>query len=671
MTTKKTIEPGLHPYIILDHFSTVERSIIDKLSKEWYVTNGGGILTLGSTSSYGYCLIKPTDKFQKMFNLNREIVVVFSSYPDFEPRTLDVFDSVFEKYEALRLDNICTVLISRDIHISTKLSNLLKSDPESRIIIPFHYEELLTNMDPYFLENRFRNKFYNRDLFAFQAPIKNEFFFFGRNDLVHEIVNRHRSNENSGLFGLRKTGKTSVIFSINRTLQKLKESSVFIDCQNPSFHKKRWNRALHYVITQLKEQNNISIEISPSDLYTEESASEYFEKDILALYRKNQKKSFLLIFDEIENITKDISPSSHWTNDMDFVLFWQTLRSLFQKFILTNTRTVFTFLIVGTNPKCIEVPTIHNSDNPIFKKIPYQYIKGFDVPHTREMVKILGGYMGLLFDEIIYAKLTEEFGGHPFLIRHLCSIINKIAIGNRPIRVDKAIYEQAKERFKRENSTYIEMVLNVLKDSYPEEYEMLIYLATNNMESFLNLANEFPELVSHLLGYNIVDYNNGNYNFSIEAVKEYLVKQHKYKKIFTTDEEKWKEISERRNLLERNLRLLVRRQLQAVMGKADAKNFVLDILGNPRKSKCISIGYNEIFDGASVDLYFMDLIKIINKRYDIFKNVFGANQADIIRKLEAVNERRADAHANTLSEDEMNYFRVCISNIESKIEDFM
>ena len=60
---------------------------------------------------------------------------------------------------------------------------------------------------------------------------------------------------------------------------------------------------------------------------------------------------------------------------------------------------------------------IQDIDNPIFNQIPCQYIPAFSVEQTADMVKTLGYIMGLKFDDIVCAKLTEDFGGHPFLIR--------------------------------------------------------------------------------------------------------------------------------------------------------------------------------------------------------------------------------------------------------------
>lgn len=58
-------------------------------------------MRLGATSKYRYCLIKPTDLFGKKFNLRREVVVVFSAYRKFEPRTFDAIADVFDRNKSV------------------------------------------------------------------------------------------------------------------------------------------------------------------------------------------------------------------------------------------------------------------------------------------------------------------------------------------------------------------------------------------------------------------------------------------------------------------------------------------------------------------------------------------------------------------------------------------
>ena len=378
------------------------------------------------------------------------------------------------------------------------------------------------------------------------------------------------------------------------------------------------------------------------------------------------KGRILIIFDEIEHITFGVSPSEHWKKDNDSLFFWQSIRSSFQ-----SNQGVFTYLIVGTNPKCVEMPSINGTDNPIFSQIPYQFIPSFDVTQTKEMVNKLGGIMGLRFDEIIYGKLTEDFGGHPFLIRLVCSKIHNIVKQNRPARVDKAIYESSKKEFERDNSSYIEMVINVLKEYYHDEYEMLTMLSIGDVKQFNEFAQISKEYTSHLIGYNILDENNGIFTFKIEAIKRYLESKNKYVKIGLTNEEKIKEISDRRNRIEPQLRNVVRTTLQAKLGPQNAKRSVLCIMGASREQKYYTFSLKELFDPNKSEIYWEDLRKIISKHWDVFQNIFDKDQQRFNTYMDNINKYRADAHAKSVSDEEMSEFRLSATKIERLLADFL
>lgn len=658
--------PGINPEVTISHFTENEQTIIKKLSSQWYITNGGGQVKLGPTSTYRYFLMKPADFFQEMFNIEREIVVIFSPYTEFQPRTLDAIDRVIKNYQSLRIEKICSVVISKDNLVSQKIAELLHQDPESPIVIPFSYSELLNPIDDYFLRNRFKSHFYTRDLFAFEAPLKTDLYFFGRNDLVHEIVNRHRSNENSGLFGLRKTGKTSVIFGVERALSQDEGKAIFIDCQNPAFHRRRWYESLHFILREIMKRYGLPLSLEPRALFTEKEAPQRFERKIVEIYKELGNKNILIIFDEIENITFQISPSKHWAKGMDFIYFWQTLRSLFQ-----SLDRVFSYMVVGTNPLCIEVPTINGVDNPIFNHFPFRYIPGFTVQQTREMVRRLGRIMGLRFSEILYSKLTEDYGGHPFLIRHVCSVINKLASGERPNDINKTMYENAKGYFNREYSGFIQMIINVLLNHYPDEYLMLEYLALGEIKKFNGLVQDYPNYVNHLLGYGIISRLGDTYEFQIESIKQYLVEKGRYKKMELTKDEMLAEISERRNILEPKLRSIVKTQMQAAYGVSQASREVLITYGSRRQSKYGHLSYDSLFNPNECEIYFEDLRKLVVKHWELFKNIFSGDKTDFNQKMLAINKYRADAHAKDLDMTHMQYFRLCITEIEDSVHHFI
>ena len=157
MTPRKKL--NIHPSFDLKRFKLDEQQILETLATEWYLTNSGGQIQWG-VSKYDWFLMKPNEEYSELFNLKREIIVVLSDYPKFEPRTLDAFDYAKrdrryqEHVRLFRIESVCRVLISKDPDVETKVPELLKSDPEQPIVIPFNYSELAftRDQDPYFLK---------------------------------------------------------------------------------------------------------------------------------------------------------------------------------------------------------------------------------------------------------------------------------------------------------------------------------------------------------------------------------------------------------------------------------------------------------------------------------------------------------------------------------------
>lgn len=660
--------PGIRAGLDMNKLLPAEKTIVKYLAaKYWYVTRIDQLSMSGS--QYRVVLIKPVDFITQSFNLLREVIVVFSSYESFEPRSLDAIEKL--NIPNIRTEEICSIVVSRDSSVSEKVDAFLNSNRESRVIVPFTYAELSAAEDQVFFLNRLREKFYSRDLFDIQNPLRRDLFFFGRKELVSSLVNKHLSGENVGLFGLRKTGKTSIIFSVMRTLDRKQTVSVFVDCM--TLHMKRWNVALASIVEAAREESGIGkSKIHSLEQYTNEDAADLFLADIKSIYTENKRRNILLIFDEIENVTFGTSASTGWRDGTDFLLFWQAIRSAYQKLL---DKKVFTFLIAGTNPRCIEEPTIAQTDNPIFSLFSPQYIIPFDFIQTKEMVDRLGGYMGLSFMPDVVAQLVNDFGGHPLLIRQMCSFIHKSIEPSRPVIIDKYLYQEKKELFYSSDSGFIRyarMIMEVLETWYKEEYSLLIYLAVGNIQEFEDYAREVPEYVAHLLHYGIIAKGRDNkYHFRIEALQRVLSNDNKYQKINLEEEEKQKEISARRNAIEPKLRTIVRRQLKAFLGEAVAKEKVVRAIYKKDAHKHDNFPYADYFDPNKHTIYLKTVFELIESNYECFKNIFDTDLEIFKAKASLLNYyRKPDAHAASMSDSDFNTFRGAMQWLEEKVEEY-
>ena len=652
--------PGIHKSFQMTRFGDREQKLIERLAHQWYLTSSGAHIQLAA-SRYDYFLMKPTPMFAEMFNIERELIVALSPYKTFEPRTLDVFDAAQRQLSDLRVESVCRVLISDDPDVERKVNDLLKTDPEQPVVIPFTFDELSTSYDDFFLRNRFRRHFYTRDLFAFLSPLRRDLYFFGRSQLLQEIINKHRSGEHTGLFGLRKSGKTSIIYAIERHLRIHGGEFLSIDCESPSVHGLRWFELLEKLVRDYKSVRNSKCRIAPGPRYTETTAADSFTDDVLSIYRSKKHAPLMILFDEIERLSPATGSSPHWRDGSDFVFFWQTLRGFYQRH-----QEVFTYMLVGTNPSCVEQSMIAGHENPLFGSIPSEYVPSFTIEQTREMVRKLGRYMGLHFDEMLYAKLVEDFGGHPFLIRQFCSEIHKACIGDRPVRVDKALYGTVMTTFRRTAIDYLSMIVSVLRDWYPDEYDMLRFLAQDDQATFAAFALDHATYTKHLIGYGLMAQSVHGYTFNIEALREYLNNLHKYERLNLSDDEKVAEISARRNRIERLLRIAVGNALRAAHGRRKAGECVRGALSEKRRESVGTSDIDVLLSRDTSPLYFLELIAVVKREWSVLQNVFELEKGKLELILEEVNESgRPDAHAKYVSDDEFSQLRLYLKKLET------
>ncbi len=660
-------KPGILSKLSFQGIGDREEKIIRKLSRVWFISFAR--FAEFKNSSYSVVFAKPTDNLIDRFHLSREVLVIFTPYESFEPRTLDFVDKTIGDFQN-RLDKLCVILISRDPEIKGKINKIAMQDKESRIVIPFSFNELEREYDVTDLViKRLKEFFYERDLFAYDSPLKNDTYFFGRNQIIQHLYGKYKSSENGCLFGLRRIGKTSVLLAVKRYMAYRDEPAVFIDCSETSFHRRRWFEALHFLIASALGSlgiSNVSGLHQEAD-YDDKNASKCFQEDLFELYKTAGSQRILFILDEIENITFDISPSEHWAKEKDYIFFWQALRSLFQK---SETSHLFSFIIAGVNPKAVETPVVSSFDNPIYRFVTPIYLPLFEMQEVEEMVSSIGTYMGLRFDSEVFAYLTDDFGGHPFLIRQVCSRIHKSAKGVRPYDVTKFYYQKERERLTNSIQDYIGLIVTVLKERYRDEYEMLEFLAQEDYKTFGEFVEMSHSMIEHLEGYGLISEDGGKYHFRINAVEQYVRERAKVAKVFNTKEEKWSEISSQRNTLETNLRKLIKRTLKLHFGVAQAKNVFLETISPPEaKNKLNAMSFDDMFDSKL--LYFEDLRKIIIKNWEKFSQIFGNNKENFNLYMGYVNKHRADAHANDISDDEIGILLIALQWLLKQVNEYM
>ncbi|MCQ4697992.1 cold shock domain-containing protein [Paeniclostridium sordellii] len=638
--------------------SSDEKNITQKFSEFFGVTFSREEQFKKTT--YYFNFLQPSEIYRESFNMFNEVLMIFSTYDYYDERAMDYVDKLFMDYSN-RLDPVVIILVSKDKNIKEIIKKNNTSKNETRIIVPFTYNEILSaNFDGEVLQSRLREYFYQRDLFAMESPLKSDNYFYGRSNIVHNFFDKYSIGEQAGLFGLRKTGKTSVLYAVERLVEARKGMSIIIDCQSPGVYNLRWYELLKYIINCIKDKYDIKLDLEDM-VYDEKNASEYFLKS-LKLIKKIKNKRILMIFDEIEHITFELSRNEKWKDGDDYLSFWQTIRSIIQ-----SEQDLCSFIIAGVNPMITEKVSIKGYDNPIFNNVSVTYLNLFSLEDVKNMTKDIGNYMGLSFDENVYFKLHNNYGGHPFLIRNVCSMLNG-HFPDRPYKITNRDFDDFKDEFDSKLTSYIQSILFVLESWYPNEFEILKDIALENKENYIESIKKNELSIIHLLGYGIIEKSGkNNYYIEIEAIKKYM-NNHFRKEFIPNDQEEFRAvISERRNNIEIRLRRFVRQGLSFKYGRDGISQII---------EKHIKTSINSVLerrnDGNLFNaLYFSELKNIIFGEYAVFKNSITIEKSIFMKSMNEINKyRHVDAHAGEITRKEYSNLHIYFNNIEEILEDF-
>lgn len=464
----------------------------------------------GFNTEVSIYFLSPQDHFKESYGFENEILLIYSPFPRMEPRTLQAVEQIFSASPAKgRVETLNYFLVSDFEGVGEWLESYVSSRQEARIIVPFSKSELIAARgDNWFLRNRLNQHFFGRDLFNYSLPLVEDTYFFGRQSSVMEYYDSIRRSENKAIFGLRKTGKTSLLFKIKRLCESEAAASIFyIDCKQPHVRKARWFELLEDLATEISSTLNVN----GGGAYTERLAS----KSFLSLIKSCAELNFrvCVMFDEIEYISFISPKDKHWRED--YIELWQTLWSSQSQF------KCLSFIIAGVNPSVVESDLVEGVQNPLFGIVPHKYLTGFNQDEARMMLRKLGKRMGMAFEFDACDLIRDWYGGHPLLIRQACSTLNSFMseVNSHPFKVDVNSFEGLKSRIDQELTFYSNHAISEIREFYPGEYRLFELLATGQELEFSEQSRE-SSLIAHLCSYQLIRRGNIGYEVNIPVIAQ-------------------------------------------------------------------------------------------------------------------------------------------------------
>lgn len=457
-------------------------------------------------------LLKPTGSTSRRFGWHEEIPLIFPHTQSLSASHFALAERTLAEPEIVprRVNRHVLLVVTLDAEAHQEVAEFYGEQPDRPAVALLTVEQLLSNEENQsYLTRELSRQLFAADIFDIRLPLRTDAAVFGRQSVFLSVLDLVRQGENVGIFGLRKTGKTSLLLKLQRHLAKKRSQRVeYIDCKSLAIEEARWTELLERIYQEV-----VGSRLPPYRRHRELVAS--FSEG-LNDWLTGKKKRLVLMFDEFESISPFSVRAPHWKED--FVVLWRVLGAY-----QSEHRNV-SFIFAGVSAAPVETARFGGVQNPLFAIVSPKYLTGFDRRDLEFMLATLGRACGLAFSEGAVSYLAEQYAGHPLLTRLACSHAHQALDSvERPYELSEDFFLSTEEERNRSLLYYGPHVLDELKEFYPDEYEMLALLARNDRGTFEELTRLDEGLTLHLRRYGLLDEDSlGRPEITIPILRRYI-----------------------------------------------------------------------------------------------------------------------------------------------------
>jgi hypothetical protein len=259
--------------------------------------------------------------------------------------------------------------------------------------------------------------------YEYSNAITDPTLFFGRRDAVDRVLNRLRSQQHAGIFGMRKSGKTSLMYYIRQNLSRDSVPFAWLGLQSTSSVDPKHLfadvlRQLRYFLHAKGVTDTPALKLLSGSSQTD--TIQAFREDILTLWevaKGELRVPFMVIMiDEVERIVP--TPHSGLIAYQHYDEFFAPIRDLAQ-----IERCLFT-VVTGEKPVIREeFDTSRFPSNAMFELYDEGYLPFFTPKECADMVSKIGKLIDIDFSNEAQNQIYRESAGHPYIARVLCACI--------------------------------------------------------------------------------------------------------------------------------------------------------------------------------------------------------------------------------------------------------
>lgn len=441
----------------------------------------------------------------EMFDAHLEIQLVYAEYAEVEPRLLELVQRRISTNA--RVDHGLFMVASLDADVQ----RLLRRRRGEFAAIDLHLGDLGSNAPD--VRHRMSEVLTAVDHYDMTTPVHNAAGFFGRVDELQQIISAIERGQSVGVFGLRKTGKTSLLNFVASRRRDAGRAVVWVDISGlasaDDFRVRllegAWE-ATKGLDDQIGEPPRLRTLNRSGELKVELGLMRlHWLRDLEELSRHAGGRLEVFI-DEVDQLHPERSHLGAEATEMLVAL--TQLRGMIQR---AEPEVGLVLICAGVDPALFERPLLRSgSDNLLYKLVRLMFLAPLSRDEMAEMVRDLGRRMGVrVRDHEVINFLFEEYGGHALLTRKACSLaVQQQRKDEIPWHMSVQSVEAAARR-KGDGSPLQQAgeILDSFEGWFPEEAHLLRDLwSADSEERELGamLFDEDPSQLSHAGPYGLV-----------------------------------------------------------------------------------------------------------------------------------------------------------------------
>lgn len=613
---------------------------------------------------YGVCYGLASRNLRNALSIDREILILISTFEDQQTRTVQTAKDIIQESSG-RLDSSTFVVIHRDRRGSAKLKKWGRE--QGLAVLPIFFDGDLPSGDA--VLQTLSHELFSYDVFDVTGPVADDLHFYGRREEARELAKKLQSGQIRSCFGIRKIGKTSIL---HRVIKEVDENydctTILIDAQRDAIFELSAAQLINSLAASLEHSSSLedNAVVPDQSAITVSVASERLRTLV-----SQHDSHILLVFDEIDYLTPSSPTAAHWKND--FNPFWRNIRAIYQS--VSGQRNNLSILVSGVSSKWFAEESIQGVENAALSFVPEEYLSPLPRGAAAAMIRRLGRTSGLVFSDDVAEVIASSCADMPFWIRKACSFIHaKVDVGLRPFEPQKKlITEYLKEFIASDGTAMAEVALSHLFRVYPE-LKAPAFCCADGRASEVNLRNRRILQKYGLVGTGTTPTVSGammktGLRHLEEDTKHDLSIQPAGNENESSEFGEWADelaiISRRRNILEKKLRAMVGNFLRfssmSNSSLGSSKERVLKCVDAKRRASLENFDMDELM----TKLFWLELVAVIKKEWDLFAKVFG-DKSQLDQYMIIVNER-PDAHAKDIDLFDAALHRKAVSWFEEKL----